>query len=63
MKKLALMAVLAIAGVGSAIAAEHHVTINTSCGYAVDMVYDTDIHTVGDMVNDALILDAALCGN
>lgn len=43
------MAILAIAGIGTAVAAEHHVTINTSCGYVVDMVYDTEIHTTVDM--------------
>lgn len=63
MKKLILLATIAISGVGIASAEDTHVIINTSCGVSVDMVYDTVLNDAQDVINDAIILDKYFCGN
>lgn len=63
MKKLILLATIAISGVGIASAKDTHVIINTSCGVSVDMVYDTVLNDAQDVINDAIILDKYFCGD
>lgn len=61
MKKILL--VIGFVGIMVAAAyAESHVTINTSCGVSVDMIYQ-DHHTGADVVHDALILEQIFCGD
>lgn len=60
MKKVLLSLSFLLVGVTSMYAAAHHVTINTSCGVSVDMVYE-DHHTAADVANDALILEEYFC--
>lgn len=60
MKKVLLSLSFLLVSVTSMYAAEHHVTINTSCGVSIDMVYE-DHHTAADVLNDALILEDYFC--
>lgn len=55
MKKLILTFGFLIASISTICAAK--ITINTSCGVSIDMVYD-DTHTLANVINDALILDS-----
>lgn len=59
MRKFLLAVGFMIAGSVAIYAAK--VTINTSCGVSVEMIYE-DHHTAADVVNDALILEEAFCG-
>ncbi len=60
MKKALLLLSLLVVGVTS-MYAESHVTINTSCGVSVDMIYE-DYHTSADVMHDTLILEEYFCG-
>lgn len=64
MKKLFLTSVAVFAtaaGLSAHCNCEHHVTIKTSCGVEVDMVYEKQ-HTGLDVAKDALILEEYFCG-
>jgi|GEM_PF-4527987 hypothetical protein len=66
MKKFILSVVFILCGLSITSAAtpatpDYFITIYTSCGYAIDMVYGEEA-TVWDMVNDALFLEDYLCG-
>lgn len=63
MKKLILLATIAISSVSIASAKDTHVTINTSCGVSIDMVYDTVLNDVEDIIDDAMLLENYFCGD
>lgn len=66
MKKilLSLVAVLALAvgAFATSKSRKNTVTINTSCGVSIDMIYEKH-HTGEDVANDALILEEEYCGD
>lgn len=64
MKKILLAAVFALCAVSSGYSKEKEIrlTITTSCGVEVEMIYQPE-HTGADVYNDTLILEAHFCSD